>query len=389
MNNIELINIEPFNPLISKCQIKVCWVGETPNRNGSIITKEVGKQLANSLPGSPIVGHYNETTGDFEEHNKIIEVTEGKVSLIPDTRPYGFVPPDAKVWFQWFEDADGISREYLVTEGLLWTGQYPECQRIISQGNNHSMELCEDEKFFDGAWAESLNLQGRFFIINEAIISKLCILGEEYEPCFEGANITAPKIQFSLDDEFKEQVFTMMTEIKNILNEGGASMDDIEFKNEEQEPKVELCPDCGKPLAECECKKDEYVLEEIPEYTELQTRFAALEMQFNELTSAHEVLKAEYQALVEFKALADRKEKEALIDTFYMLTDEMKKEVVDKIDEYSLEDIEAKLSILCVRNKVSFDLKQDEDPLSYSLHSEDNEDTTLPEWVKAVKAINE
>jgi hypothetical protein len=27
-------------------------------------------------------------------------------------------------------------REYLMTEGYLWTGQYPEAQRIIDEGNN-------------------------------------------------------------------------------------------------------------------------------------------------------------------------------------------------------------------------------------------------------------
>ena len=33
---------------------------------------------------------------------------------------------------QIFLDDDAIEREYLVTEGYLWTGQYPECQRIIN-----------------------------------------------------------------------------------------------------------------------------------------------------------------------------------------------------------------------------------------------------------------
>lgn len=65
-NTVEMINITPFNPLISKCEIKVCWVGYQPNRNRSIITKEVATEMANSLPGSPIVGFYNEETKDFE-----------------------------------------------------------------------------------------------------------------------------------------------------------------------------------------------------------------------------------------------------------------------------------------------------------------------------------
>ena len=29
----EFINVTPLNPLISKCQIKVCYVGDEPNRN--------------------------------------------------------------------------------------------------------------------------------------------------------------------------------------------------------------------------------------------------------------------------------------------------------------------------------------------------------------------
>ena len=56
---VEFINVVPYNPLISKCEIKVCYVGENPNRNRSIITKEVAKKMANSLPGCRIVVLYN------------------------------------------------------------------------------------------------------------------------------------------------------------------------------------------------------------------------------------------------------------------------------------------------------------------------------------------
>jgi hypothetical protein len=95
----ELINITPYNPLISKCQIKVCYVGDKPNRNGSIITKEVAREMANTLPGSPIVGFYNENTGDFEEHNRRIDISGGTLKFEDTTRPYGFVDLGAKVWF--------------------------------------------------------------------------------------------------------------------------------------------------------------------------------------------------------------------------------------------------------------------------------------------------
>ena len=215
---MEIVESTEINPLISKCQIKVCYVGDKPNRNRSIISKDVAREMAPTLRGCAIVGYYNDNKGDFEEHNRIIEISNGKFEIKDPTRPYGFVPTDAKVWFQWFED-DGVPHEYLMTEGYLWTGQYPECQRIIEEGNNQSMEL--DTNTLNAYWTKDTNGAPKFFIINEAIISKLCILGEDCEPCFEGASIS--NVQFSLEDSFKQQVFSMIEKMQEILSkdEGG------------------------------------------------------------------------------------------------------------------------------------------------------------------------
>lgn len=439
----ELINITPVNPLISKCQIKVCWVGEEANRNKSIITKETARQLANSLPGSPIVGFYNEETGDFEQHNRAISIKNGKFQLKDTTRPYGFVDLGAKVWFQKFLDGN-VEHEYLMTEGYLWTGQYPECQRIIDKGNNQSMEL--DDKILDATWTKDANGNKQFFIINEGIISKLCVLGEDYEPCFEGAQIT--KVQYSFEDSFKEQLFSLMNEIKTMLSEGGTSMNtDFEANKPEEEKDEKICPECGKPLAECECEKedekkfsanteeeapaveepeaeepaaaeefaaqtcpkcgkpvdececedededekDKYVLDEIPEYVELRDKYAALENDYNEVVAARDALQSANAELIEFKAGVEKKEKQAMIDSFYMLSDEDKKDVTDNIDTYSLDDIEAKLSIICVRNKVSFNLDDDDkednntNPTTYNLNSGEQEEVLVPAWIKAVQ----
>ena len=80
------------------------------------------------------------------------------------------------------------------------------------------MEL--DENTLNASWSKNDNNKPQFFIINEAIISKLCTLGVENEPCFEGSNITAPTIQFAFEDGFKEQLFSMMSELKDLLNKG-------------------------------------------------------------------------------------------------------------------------------------------------------------------------
>jgi hypothetical protein len=47
------------------------------------------------------------------------------------------------------------------------------------------MEL--EENSMDGIWAKDINSDSSFFIFNEALIEKLCILGENVEPCFEGS----------------------------------------------------------------------------------------------------------------------------------------------------------------------------------------------------------
>ena len=444
----EFINVTPINPLISRCQIKVCYVSDEPNRNRSIITKEVARDMANSLPGSPIVGYYNEEKGDFEEHNRMIDISNGKFQIKDTTRPYGFVDLGAKCWFQKFLD-DGVEHEYLMTEGFLWTGQYPEAKRIIEKGNNQSMEL--DENLINAEWSKNNNGEPQFFIINEAIISKLCILGEDVEPCFEGAQIS--KVQFSFEDSFKQQLFAMMEQIKEILNEGGAPVEnekietpaveeetvevvdntvveeevlepveetteeipaeaaaeegdapETEFAKEdddEDEGEEKVCPNCGKPESECQCdedddekeedKKDKYNLDEIQEYVELSTQYSELETKYNTLESNYNTIKAEYDELVEFKKSVEKKDKQAMIDSFYMLSNEDKKEVQENIDNYSLDDIEAKLSIICVRNKVSFDLEDDKpaegqtNPTTYNLSEVESEST--PAWIKAVQMV--
>ena len=78
-----------------------------------------------------------------------------------------------------------------------------------------------------------------------------------------------------------------------------------------------------------------------------------------------------------------------MIDGFYMLSAEDKKDVIENIDNYSLDDIEAKLSIICVRNKVNFSLdddkKEETDPMVYSLNDNDNNGDNAPAWIKAVR----
>lgn len=412
-NTLEFINATEISPLISKCQVKVCYVGQNPNRNGTVITKKVATEMGRKLPGSPVVGYFNQATNDFEGHNKEISLRGGgNIEVLDTTKPYGFVPTDAKVWFQKFDD-EGVEREYLVTECYIWTSAYPESQRLFEHGNNQSMELNKETQ--KGFWAKDNNSGSRFFIYNEALIEKLCILGESVEPCFEGAQF---KTEFSLEnmEELRTTMFSMLTELQKTLNKGGSheTMDenkktlgnpeDPNFEAKKQpedenkkKPEGNPAPEDNKPKDgdnkpadnNKEEPKKKYNLDEVTEYTELLGKYETLQGEFETLKQEKSNLETEVTSLREFKLTADRKEKQSMIDGFYMLSDDDKKDVVEHIDTYSLDDIEAKLSIICVRNKVNFNLnnnnEQDDNQPKGLFNLENPADDNVPEWIKAVR----
>ena len=62
------------------------------------------------------------------------------------------------------------------------------------------------------------------------------------------------------------------------------------------------------------------------------------------------------------------------------------------VDGMKVDDIEAKLSIICVRNKVSFDLDKDKEdgtaPKVFNLNSSNSEaEDLMPTWLKAVQSV--
>ena len=401
----EFINLKPLdiNPLMSSCEIKVLYIGE--NRNRSYISKEVATEMAKTLRGAPIVGYYREDKGDFADHGDRVIIDDEGIRFECMTKPYGFVSPDAKVWFQKFEEVDEfgnvIIREYLMTTGFLWTGQFEEAQQALEgDGQPHSMEL--DEKTLNGEWSKSIKRYMELFIINDAIFSKLCILGEDVEPCFEGSSVKAPEVSASftkVDNEFKNTLYSMMQQLQYALKGGQEEMQDVteakisaeeqvkvdevntaEIENstedtssaiveaafakkeDEEKPaddkKDEAAPaDDKKDEKPAEDKKDEededkkkkFSLEDYEElstkYSELESKYTALEQMCEELTK--------------FKNQVEDDKKDALIKSFCMLSDEDKKDVIENKSKYSLDDIEAKLSVICVRKKVNFNLEEE------------------------------
>lgn len=136
-------------------------------------------------------------------------------------------------------------------------------------------------------------------------------------------------------------------------------------------------------------KKKNYSLEDVVEYIELKAQYDELQTKFAALETENNSLKEQLAPLAEFKNAAEKKDKEDMIAKFYMLSDEDKADVVENIDKYSLDDIEAKLSVICVRNKVSFDLDENNKPngaTTFNLNNGSEDDDDMPAWVKAAFA---
>ena len=410
--SVEFVSLTPLNPLISKCEIKVLYTGL--NRNRSFITKDVANKMAQSLPGTPIVGEF--LTQDFGDHGEEdLVIDENGLRFVKSTVPYGFIPTDAKIWWQNFLDCDGVEREYLLTEGYLWTGRYPETQRVISKGNGQSMELDRDSLV--GEWTKSDNAEFEYFNIDEAFFSALCILGEDVEPCFEGANIGRPGLLYSLDkDDFKSQLSAFMLDLKDALNtQGGIPMEDNKSLETPLAPEVEveevevveetteIVEEVEVEAAETESadaeveefakddkkkkkeeekeeeqtseeqpsndkqeentdeeeekkKKKNYELEEVEEYVQLSKDFLELSTKYENLVKEYKAMKPvleKFQAQENERVMAEKQE---MINRFYMLDEADLKEVKENIANFSLDEIESKLCVIAVRKKVNFNL---------------------------------
>jgi len=425
------INLQPLDisPLISSCEIKVAYVGK--NRNHSVISKEKLTEMAKTLRGNPIVGYYKKDKEDFADHGQQLVIDDEGVRTNCLTVPYGFVAPDAKVWFQTFDDYDEFgniqTREYLMTQGYLWTGQFKECQKVIDEGKPQSMEFQDDDSF-KGHWAEDYGTGNEFFIIDNAVFSKLCILGDDVEPCFEGASVTVPMISkdfakqqnFALNDDALHTLYSMKKELQDLkqkmFTKGGDNtmqkeekQKQAETKTPETEPKNkddskgEVKKESEKKETNTESKSDDkkekeptknHTLSEteynglIEKIDTLTTNFTNATEKINQLESTISQLTSENSNLKDFKKNIEDKEKDDMINSFYMLSDEDKQDVIANKDKYSLDDIESKLSVICFRKKINFTETQvDNKVLTYNLQSTVTDD--VPDYIKALRQTKE
>ena len=305
--------------------------------------------------------------------------------------------------------AKEVFTRYAVEIGdALWNTLYNHIEKTYPDVQNCYCSVYRIEGIFEDNGQKFAVLQSRadmkYYRLNFSITDETGFVPSDTLIEVTKSYIPAEEPQFSLEavEEFETEYAKKKKEEEEDKKEKDNSQKSENKTDDEGEKK---CPKCGKPLDECECddeddddkkKKNKYNLEEVVEYQELKvsydelmTNYQDLEARFNALETERDNLTSEIEPLRTFKLEAEKKDKQAMIDQFYMLSDEDKADVIANIDTYSVDDIEAKLSIICVRNKVSFDLDDDKknnsNPTIYNLNNNDDDDANVPAWVKSLR----
>jgi hypothetical protein len=154
----------------------VFYQGLTKDRR--LFTEEFSNKLLASLPQTPVVGYYDETTEDFLGHNHTQFI-------------YGYVPENAKFGFE--IDPDGT--KWAVTEIVLFTGRGDNIGKVAQKiiGKKHSLEL--DSGSMKYSVKRNPDGQMQHIELQDGKFVGLSVLGDNQTPAFEGSSFFTENVK--------------------------------------------------------------------------------------------------------------------------------------------------------------------------------------------------
>lgn len=177
------------------------------NLNRSYLDKSVIDNAVDTIKNTPILGYvlYDDdgNVDDFKGHEHELRVDDNGVHYVYAGSAYGVIPESCNPRWIIKDDGNGVEREYLRVDGLLWT-KFDAPVEIFQRDvvKNHSVELIEI-KGQDG--------KDGLYHISKFKFDGCCILSTTdpmIQPAMTGSNVTA---NFSAD--------TVAAQIKERLNE--------------------------------------------------------------------------------------------------------------------------------------------------------------------------
>lgn len=294
--------------------------------------------------------------------------------------PYGAVIPNSARW-EVIED-----KEYKVVDVAFWKGRYSELNDLESC--NQSMELVG----ISGTYNKEMGI----FEAEDYTYDALCVLGENIAPAYSKArvfNLSDIKDEFNI---FKEEFNALFN--ANKTEEGGDLVDNEQLepinentkiedenldnnnepvdsndkKNEGDEP-TDLITDTTSENMEQE--PDNEIKDNPENVINYQELYETLQTSFNELTENYSVLKEEVEVLRQFKDdVEETQAKEKAEMELQAKNEELekfsaklsKKEILEEIDDvnnFSLEEIRTKLSVVLANKLLSENTTFNEDKI--------------------------
>lgn len=415
-------NLEKYNDVTSKARCRIFY--KYGNRNGTYITDEFAEKLLSTIAYAPVKGIFE--YDDYTDHGT--RRSEGRI--------YGIVPENYHLAWEAHVDEDGVERTYACVDVIIFTALYKEANDIV--GKSQSMELYEPslqyhKQIIDGQ---------QYIVFDDGCFLGLQVLGDEVEPCFEGAaffslreNIEQAiskiqelantftkkggkeevKVNFKLSDNDKyEQIFNLLNTnfneegnwtitygigeiyddyalvynletkevfrayyqkgedtvtlgdmkkvyIIDVTEEEKVTVDTLRRLNgetyEKVEPVLESAKENFEKISELEDKKVE--LEN--SVSTLNTEKSTLEEKFNLSQSENETLKNEIEALKSYKLGIEKEQKESVLSEYEnQLSDEILNSYKEKINEYSVTDLDKELAYELKKANISAFTKQPE-----------------------------
>ena len=219
-------------------KVYIAHVGE--NRNRCYFSKEVLESMIPSLSNIPILAYVKEDENgnmDFGNHEKAIVKKGKQLYLRYEGHAYGVVPVENNARFEMRYGEDGIEREYLVCDVLLWN-KFDDVIDIIKEGQgfkNQSMELFPPS-------IKGYKNENEIFVFQEAQFEGLCLLGDDVTPAMISSTI-------EMFSTVKEDYQEMIAEFNTLFSaKKGETMEDI--NKQEVETPTETPVEENQPVAE-------------------------------------------------------------------------------------------------------------------------------------------
>ncbi|WP_099467748.1 hypothetical protein [Konateibacter massiliensis] len=217
----KLDSVDITDTRFTRVKIKLMHLGL--NLNNSIFTKDVVDAAIPTLYNTPILGYVEKDKNgdkDFSDHRSVLTIDKKKISVTYKGSSYGVIPESCNPRYEKEMCEDGIEREYLVVDGLVWT-KIEDSDIFLRDGiKKQSMELDEDsiEGDFD---------KEKHFVFSKIVFYGACALGENTTPAMIGSSIDT---NFTLNE-----IKTKLEQFNTYFSKQSQTSNDDDINNENTE----------------------------------------------------------------------------------------------------------------------------------------------------------